>query len=62
MMIPSVLEKFWLRRHPARALSAKSPAPADLALGGIDLLIGVLFLAAFFRTGESKTGNSKAGN
>ncbi len=62
MMIPSVLEKFGYGATLLVLYLQNRLHPQDLALGGIDLLIGVLFLAAFFRTGESKTGNSKAGN
>jgi hypothetical protein len=56
MMLPSVLEKFsyvgaLLVLHLQGRLIA-----AQLAFGAVDLLLGVLFLAAFFKT---KTTSSK---
>jgi hypothetical protein len=52
MMIPSVLEKFG---HGATLLVLylqNRLHVQDLALGGVDVLFGVLFLAAFFKTGN----------
>ncbi|HZW94628.1 MAG TPA: hypothetical protein VFF64_16885 [Candidatus Eremiobacteraceae bacterium] len=48
MMIPSVIEKFG---YGALVLYLQNRLhPQDLALGGVDMLFGVLFLAAFFKT------------
>jgi hypothetical protein len=57
MMIPSVLEKFGYGATLLVLYLQNFLHPQDLALGGIDLLFGVLFLAAFFKTANSKTGN-----
>jgi hypothetical protein len=62
MMIPSALEKFGYGATLLVLFLQNRLHPQDLALGGVDLLFGVLFLAAFLRTGESKTGQSKTGN
>jgi hypothetical protein len=50
MMIPSVLEKFGYGATLIVLYLQNREHPQDLALGRIDLLFGVLFLAAFFRT------------
>jgi hypothetical protein len=50
MMIPSVLEKFGYGATLLLLYLQNRLRPQDLALGGIDVLLGVLFLAAFFRT------------
>jgi hypothetical protein len=57
MMIPSVLEKFAYGATLLVLFLQNRLHPQDLALGGIDLLFGVLFLAAFFKTGSSHTSN-----
>ncbi|MFZ0418406.1 MAG: hypothetical protein WAM04_09880 [Candidatus Sulfotelmatobacter sp.] len=62
MMIPSVLEKFGYGATLLVLYLQNRLHPQDLALGGIDLLFGVLFLAAFFRTGDSNAAKSKTGN
>jgi hypothetical protein len=51
MMIPSVLEKFGYGGTLLVLYLQNRLHPQDLALGGIDLLFGALFLAAFFTTG-----------
>jgi hypothetical protein len=51
MMIPSVLEKFGYGGTLLLLYLQNRLHPQDLALGGIDLLFGALFLAAFFKTG-----------
>ena len=51
MMIPSVLEKFGYGGTLLVLYLQNRLHPQDLALGGIDLLFGALFLAAFFKTG-----------
>jgi hypothetical protein len=50
MMIPSVLEKFGYGATLMVLNLQNRLHPQDLALGGIDLLFGVLFLASFFKT------------
>jgi hypothetical protein len=50
MMIPSVLEKFGYGATLIVLFLQHRLHPQDLALGGVDLLFGVLFLAAFFKT------------
>jgi len=50
MMIPSMIEKFGGGVFFRRALSATPPNAGDLFLGCVDLLFGVLFLAAFLQT------------
>jgi hypothetical protein len=50
IMIPSVLEKFGYGAALLVLYLQNRLHPQDLALGGVDLLFGVLFLAAFFRT------------
>ncbi|MFZ0319391.1 MAG: hypothetical protein WAL56_09720 [Candidatus Sulfotelmatobacter sp.] len=50
MMIPSVLEKFGYGATLAVLYAQNRLHPQDLALGGVDVLFGVLFLAAFFKT------------
>lgn len=52
MMLPSVLEKFGYGATLLVLYLQNRLRPQDLALGGIDLLFGVLFLAAFFKTAE----------
>jgi len=52
MMIPSMLEKFGYGATLIVLYLQNRLHLQDLALGGIDLLFGVLFLAAFFRTGN----------
>ena len=50
MMIPSVIEKFLYGIALVVLYLQHRLHPQDLAFGGIDLLFGALFLAAFFRT------------
>jgi hypothetical protein len=50
MMIPSVIEKFGYGATLIVLYLQNRLHPQDLALGGIDALFGVLFLAAFFKT------------
>jgi hypothetical protein len=57
MMIPAVLEKFGYGATLLVLFLQNRLHPQDLALGGIDVLFGVLFLAAFFRTSGQKTGS-----
>jgi hypothetical protein len=52
MMIPSVLEKFGYGATLIVLYLQNRLHPQDLALGGVDVLFGVLFLAAFFKTGS----------
>ena len=50
MMIPAVLEKFGWGTSLLVLYFQNRIHPSDLALGGVDALLGVLFLLAFFRT------------
>jgi hypothetical protein len=50
MMIPSVFEKFSFAVAQTVLYLQHHLHPSDLLLGGIDGLLGVLFLLAFFRT------------
>jgi hypothetical protein len=49
MMIPSVIEKFGYAVTLVVLYMQSRLHLADLALGGVDALFGVLFLAAFFK-------------
>jgi hypothetical protein len=57
MMIPSVLEKFGYGATLLVLYLQNRLHPQDLALGGVDVLFGVLFLAAFFKTSNFKTSS-----
>ncbi len=50
MMIPSVLEKFGYGASLIFLYSQRRLHPSDLTFGGVDVVFGVLFLLAFFRT------------
>ena len=50
MMIPAVLEKFGWGASLLVLYFQNRIHPSDLALGGVDTLLGVLFLVAFLRT------------
>jgi hypothetical protein len=50
MMIPSVLEKFGYGATLVVLFLQNRLHPQDLALGGVDLLFGILFFGAFFKT------------
>ncbi len=50
MMIPSVLEKFGYGASLVALYLQHRLHPSDLILGGVDVLLGGLFLAAFYRT------------
>ena len=57
MMIPSVLEKFLAGTSFVVLYLQHRIRPGDLALGCVDLLLGILFLTAFFKTSNSHTSN-----
>ncbi|MGB8750176.1 MAG: hypothetical protein WCD06_00165 [Candidatus Sulfotelmatobacter sp.] len=57
MMIPSMLEKFGYGATLFLLFLQNRLHPQDLALGGIDVLFGVLFLIASFKTEAEKIGN-----
>jgi hypothetical protein len=59
MMIPSVFEKFSFAAAQTVLFMQHRLHPSDFFLGGIDALLGVLFLIAFIRTG-SKVGELQA--
>ncbi|HET7892952.1 MAG TPA: hypothetical protein VFL34_15600 [Candidatus Sulfotelmatobacter sp.] len=50
MMIPAMLEKFGYGTTLFVRYSQQRLHASDLVLGGVDILFGVLFLLAFFRT------------
>jgi hypothetical protein len=50
MMLPAALEKFGYGATLTVLYLQNRLHPQDLALGGIDVLFGLLFLAAFFKT------------
>jgi hypothetical protein len=50
MMIPSMIEKFGGGTAFVALYLQHRLTPGDLALGCVDLLFGVLFAAAFFKT------------
>jgi hypothetical protein len=52
MMIPSVLEKFGYGATLLVLYLQNRLHPQDLALGGVDMLFGVLFLIAYFKSGS----------
>jgi len=50
MMIPAMLEKFGYGATLLVLFLQNRLHPQDLALGGVDVLFGLLFLLAFFKT------------
>ena len=50
MMIPAVLEKFGYGATLLVLYLQQRLHASDLVFGGVDILLGVLFLLAFFRT------------
>jgi hypothetical protein len=52
-MIPAVIEKFGYGASLLVLFLEQRLHPSDLVFAGVDLLFGVLFLAAFFRTHKS---------
>ncbi|HEY6373684.1 MAG TPA: hypothetical protein VIX37_24125 [Candidatus Sulfotelmatobacter sp.] len=50
MMIPSIIEKFGYGASLFVLYLQKRIHPSDLVFAGVDTLLGVLFLLAFFRT------------
>ena len=52
MMIPSALEKFGYGATLLVLFLQNRLHPQDLALGCVDVLFGVLFLASFLKTGN----------
>jgi hypothetical protein len=50
MMIPSAIEKFGYGASLLVLYSQQRIHPSDLVFAGVDSLLGVLFLLAFFRT------------
>jgi len=52
MMIPSVIEKVGYGATLLVLFLQNRLHSQDLALGGVDVLFGVLFLVAFFKTGN----------
>jgi hypothetical protein len=60
MMIPSVFEKFSFAASQTVLFMQHRLRPTDWFLGGVDGLLGVLFLVAFVRT-TAKAGAVQAG-
>jgi hypothetical protein len=52
MMIPSVLEKFGYGITLTALYLQHRLHPSDLVFGGVDVLLGVLFVSAFFKVRE----------
>jgi len=50
MMIPAVLEKFGYWATQIALFTQHRLHASDLVFGGVDMLLGILFLIAFFRT------------
>jgi hypothetical protein len=50
MMIPAVLEKFIYGITLFVLFSQKRLHPSDLVFGGVDMLLGILFIVAFLKT------------
>ncbi len=50
MMIPSMIEKFGYGASLLVLYLQQRLHAADLVFGGVDVLLGALFLLAFFRT------------
>jgi hypothetical protein len=57
MMIPAMFEKFGYGATLLVLFLENRLHPQDLALGGIDVLFGILFLTAFVKTSSLKTGS-----
>jgi len=51
LMIPSVIEKFGYAATVVVLFLQARMHPGDLVLAGVDLLLGILFLAAYVKTG-----------
>jgi hypothetical protein len=60
MMIPSVFEKFSFAVAQTVLYLQHRLHTSDLALGGIDGLLGILFLVAFVRTSAETRSLDKA--
>jgi hypothetical protein len=54
MMIPAVLEKFSYGAALIVLYLQNRLHASDLTFGGVDLLLGALFLVAFFKTGSQR--------
>ena len=54
MMLPSIIEKFSFGASQAVLYLQHRQHASDLALGGIDTFLGVLFLLAFFLTSAAQ--------
>ncbi len=52
MMIPAALEKFGYLGTQFALFAQHRLHASDLVFGGVDMLLGVLFLLAFFRTSD----------
>ena len=61
-MIPSVFEKFSYGAAVLILIGQGRMHASDMAFGGIDLLLGVLFLIAYFRTPSNRLTGSAPSN
>jgi len=59
MMIPAMVEKFGYGATLLVLFLQNRLHPQDLALGGVDVLFGLLFLRAFFKTSPATTAIAK---
>ena len=50
LMIPSIFEKFSYGTAVVALVLERRMHPSDLAFGGVDLLLGILFVVAYFKT------------
>ena len=62
LMIPSVFEKFSYGAAVLILIGQRRMHASDMAFGGIDLLLGVLFLIAYFRTPSNRLTGSAPSN
>jgi len=58
MIIPSMLEKFSYMIAAFALCLQQRVRPTDLVFAGADLLLGVLFIASFFKTKTKETLNN----
>lgn len=60
LMIPSVIEKFGYGIAVIILFLQKRMGPGDLFFGSVDLLLGLLFMIAYFKTSGSAQGLRQA--
>ena len=62
LMIPSVIEKFTYGVTVGLLVMQERMHPADMIFGGIDLLLGILFVVAYFNTGAESLNRIQGNN